>query len=156
MLAVVLAVVAAGAASGDGGGRRIASRALPVRTGIRDDQLIRHAAPGSVSPATGGSPAPPSSAPLPRRLGVDEKEYSVYPTHNPVGTGSVEFNVTNFGMDAHDFSIRTGGGTVISSTPVASGQTTIVTVDLQPGTYTLFCSLSDHESLGMHASLQVK
>jgi plastocyanin len=80
----------------------------------------------------------------------------VYPTHNPVGSGSVEFDVTNFGMDAHDFSIRTPGGTVLSSTPVASRESAVVTVSLPPGTYTLFCSLSDHEARGMHAGLVVK
>jgi plastocyanin len=94
--------------------------------------------------------------PLPRRLGVDEKEYSVYPTHNPVGAGSVEFDVTNFGMDAHDFSIRNAGGAVLSSTPLASRASTVVTLSLPRGSYTLYCSLSDHESLGMRATLVVR
>jgi plastocyanin len=95
-------------------------------------------------------------APLPRRLGVDEKEYSVYPTHNPVRSGRVEFHVTNFGMDAHDFSIRNTAGSVLSSTPLGSGEKAIVTVKLAPGQYTLFCSLPDHEALGMHARLTVR
>jgi plastocyanin len=94
--------------------------------------------------------------PLPRRLGVDENEYSVYPTHNPVRRGGVEFDVTNFGMDAHDFSIRNSKGTVLSSTPLASRASAVVTVSLPPGNYTLFCSLSDHESRGMRAALVVR
>jgi plastocyanin len=97
-----------------------------------------------------------SSPPLPRRLGVDENEYSVYPTHNPVGAGSVEFDVTNFGMDAHDFSIRTSKGAVLSSTPLASRASAVVAVRLRPGRYTLFCSLLDHEARGMRATLVVR
>lgn len=95
-------------------------------------------------------------APLPRRLGVDEKEYSVYPSHNPVRSGRVEFHVTNFGMDAHDFSIRNTAGSVLSSTPLAPGGKALITVKLTPGKYTLFCSLADHEALGMRARLTVR
>jgi plastocyanin len=93
---------------------------------------------------------------VPRRLGVDEKEYSVYPSYNPVGSGRVEFHVTNFGMDAHDFSIRDRTGAVLSSKPLGPGENALVTVRLAPGRYTLFCSLSDHEALGMRARLTVR
>jgi uncharacterized cupredoxin-like copper-binding protein len=93
---------------------------------------------------------------LPRRLGVDENEYSVYPSYDPVGSGRVEFHVTNFGMDAHDFSIRDTAGSVLSSTPLGPGEKALVTVRLAPGQYTLFCSLSDHEALGMRARLTVR
>jgi plastocyanin len=113
----------------------------------------RHTSPHHSLRATGPG-IPPSR--LTRRLGVDENEYSVYPTHNPVGAGRVEFDVTNFGMDAHDLSIRTSNGTVLSSTPVASRESAVVTVNLSPATYTLFCSLLDHEARGMHASLVVR
>jgi plastocyanin len=94
--------------------------------------------------------------PLPRRLGVDEKEYSIYPSYNPVGSGRVEFHVTNFGMDAHDFSIRNTAGSVLWSTPLAPGGKALITVNLTPGEYTLFCSLADHEALGMRARLTVR
>jgi plastocyanin len=97
------------------------------------------------------------SPPLPpRRLGVDENEYSVRPTHNPVRSGSVEFDVTNFGMDLHDFSIRSTHGHVLSSTPLASRASAVVTVKLRPGKYVLFCSLYDHEARGMRAKLTVR
>ena len=95
-------------------------------------------------------------AALPHRLGVDEREYWVFPTHNPVGSGRVEFDVTNFGMDMHDFSIRDRRGNILSSTPLAAGASAVVTVKLASGRYTLFCSVSNHEALGMHARLTVR
>jgi plastocyanin len=120
-------------------------------------------APGTTPPDTTPPPPdasppadPPPPAPLPHRLGVDEKEYSVFPSRNPVAAGSVELNVSNFGMDAHDLSIRAPDGGIVSSTLVESKSSQVVTVTLPAGTYTLFCSLYDHESLGMTASLEVR
>jgi uncharacterized cupredoxin-like copper-binding protein len=47
-------------------------------------------------------------------------------------------------------------GGIVSSTLVESKSSQVVTVTLRAGTYTLFCSLYDHESLGMTASLEVR
>jgi plastocyanin len=123
--------------------------------------MRRRAVPALVAAVAGSLALPGTAAtaqhqPLPRRLGVDEREYWVYPTHNPVASGRVEFDVTNFGMDMHDFSVRDAHDNVLSSTPLASGATAVVSIKLTPGRYTLFCSLSNHEALGMHARLTVK
>jgi hypothetical protein len=137
LLGTLLLVVGVSATSGEGKARHCGA----AHRCHRRDQRVRMVSP---------------RAPLPRRLGVDENEWSVYPTHNPVGTGRVEFDVTNFGMDAHDFSIRTGKGDVVSSTPLASRTSAVVKVSLPPGSYTLFCSLSGHEARGMRATLTVR
>ncbi len=129
---------------------------LAIAVGL---SLSALAAPAIAGPSDSASTAGPRCSRgrctplLPRRLGVDENEYSLLATHNPVAAGRVEFNVTNFGMDAHDLSIRTIEGRLLSSTPLASGDTRVYTVVLSPGTYTLYCSLPDHEALGMRATL---
>jgi plastocyanin len=118
---------------------------------------------------TSTSTTPP---PLPSRLEVDENDlgqlpqpYSLTPSHNPVATGKVEFNVYNFGMDDHTFAIRDLAGRQIGSTvriPAGQQQTdVIVNATLAPGTYTLYCTLKagqsdSHFALGMHATLTVK
>jgi plastocyanin len=92
---------------------------------------------------------------LPHRLGVDEREYSVVPTYHTVAAGDLEFDPVNHGEDAHDFSIRNAGGQ-IASVALDSGETKVVNVNLPAGTYTLYCSLADHEALGMKATLTVQ
>ncbi|MDX6668410.1 MAG: hypothetical protein QOK04_1790 [Solirubrobacteraceae bacterium] len=105
--------------------------------------------PGSVT----GSPAPP----LPRRLAVDENEYTVLPSRNPVGAGDVEFNVNNFGQDDHDLTI-TNGTSQLGQVFVAAGTSARLTATLPAGTYKLYCSLLNglHDGYGMHANLTVQ
>jgi plastocyanin len=106
----------------------------------------------TTNPAPPANPAPPL---LPRRVGVDEYEYTVRPTYYTVAAGDLEFDPINTGMDAHDFSIRNGSGQIVS-VPLASGESKVVNVNLPAGTYTLYCSLLDHETLGMKATLTVQ
>lgn len=108
---------------------------------------------GGASPGAGG--APPSGT-LPRRLGVDETEYSLTPSYDPVAAGDLEFNVTNFGMDDHNLAIRSPGGRLVEVVDVPAGQSRSFSVNLPAGAYTLFCSLYDHEQLGMRATLRVQ
>ncbi len=105
---------------------------------------------GSGTGDTGGGPPL-----LPRRVGVDEREYSVVPSYTTVAAGDVEFDPVNHGEDAHDFSIRNSGGQIIS-VALESGEATVVNVNLAAGDYTLYCSLAGHEGLGMSAPLTVQ
>jgi plastocyanin len=100
-----------------------------------------------------GSPPPP----LPRRLAVDENEYTVFPSRNPVAAGDVEFNVNNFGQDDHDLTI-TNGTNQFGQVFVAAGTSARLTATLPPGTYKLYCSLLNglHDGYGMHAALTVQ
>lgn len=109
---------------------------------------------GTPAPTPAPAPAPPAT--LPSRLGVDEQEYSVYPTHNPVAAGSVGFDVSNFGQDDHDLTIARDGVVLARTGVVNPGDRQAVTVDLAPGTYELYCSLYDHRRLGMDATLVVQ
>jgi plastocyanin len=82
-----------------------------------------------------------------------------------VATGSVQFNIYNFGMDDHTFAIKDSAGHEIGATakvPANNLQTAVtVTANLPPGTYTLYCTLKpgqpdSHFTLGMHATLTVR
>ena len=109
-------------------------------------------------------PAPTTTTttppPLPRRLSVDEAEWSVTPSRNPVGTGQVELNVNNLGEDDHDLTVERADGTRVAQTAVIPpGGDATLTATLPPGTYKLYCSLygnHEHDRLGMHAELVVK
>jgi plastocyanin len=111
-------------------------------------------------------PTTTAPAPLPSRLEVDENDlgsqprpYSLYPTHNPVAAGTVEFNVYNFGQDPHTFAIEDSKHhqLAFADVPANQPQTAVqVSATLAPGHYTLLCTLTGHAALGMQATLLVK
>ena len=71
-------------------------------------------------------------------------------------TGEVVLAVTNAGPTIHDLSIRDSSGTLVGETAdLTAGQSETLTVDLPAGTYTMFCALPGHESLGIKGTLTV-
>jgi plastocyanin len=113
---------------------------------------------GGTDPSGGGTdPVSGGGAPLPRRLAVNEGEYYVNPSRSLVGSGNVELYVNDYGQDAHNLTISDAGGQQVAQVDVASGDRDVpLSVDLPPGNYRLFCSLFDHDQLGMNHALTVK
>lgn len=64
--------------------------------------------------------------------------------------GCVEFTYTNEGSVAHTLLIKGEPGFKLSV-----GDTDTGTIELDPGTYTLFCDVAGHEAAGMEAELTV-
>jgi hypothetical protein len=158
--------------------QRLAKKA-PVHKGLK---LQRQAVAGprpSASPVPvvlGASPTPtPTAAPTstatpaptpvyPSRTKVILKDPPDYPLPDPLPAsltssytemkaGPLEFNVVNNGQDDHNMTIRDVDGAAVF---LASGDSTTLDVTLPRGTYTLYCSLLDHEARGMRATLTVK
>jgi plastocyanin len=65
--------------------------------------------------------------------------------------GSITIDFTNMSSLPHDVTIEGDGGT-----DEITGSTTSTTVDLDPGTYTFFCSVDGHRAAGMEGTLTVK
>jgi plastocyanin len=91
-------------------------------------------------------------------VGVSEREYRIGVYRRTVAPGTVRFNVTNFGEDAHDFTVTTRRGTVIAALPeVRSERQGTLRVRLtRPGTYRLLCTQLDHAARGMRATIVVR
>jgi plastocyanin len=102
------------------------------------------------------TPSPPPPPAALARTGVDEGEYYVRPTHPIVAAGPVELDPANLGMDEHNLAVRDAQGRVLGTVAVDPGQTQTLTLSLHAGTYTLFCSLYNHEQLGMRSTLTVR
>jgi plastocyanin len=71
----------------------------------------------------------------------------------------VQFNVYNFGQDAHTFAVIDASGQELAFAQLPADQpdTAVpVSVNLPPGTYTLECTLQNHAMLGMRATLVVR
>jgi plastocyanin len=66
------------------------------------------------------------------------------------GAGCVEITYTNAGSVAHTLLVKGKSGFKLSV-----GDTDTGTIELTPGTYTLYCDIAGHEAAGMKADLTV-
>jgi hypothetical protein len=71
--------------------------------------------------------------------------------------GRVEFVVTNEGVEAHSLVVEGQGLVFELPAPLEPAATTILTADLPPGEYVVYCPLKDgeHREQGMEATLLV-
>lgn len=77
------------------------------------------------------------------KLMFDESSYQA-------DAGCVELNYVNEGSVAHTLLIKGKSGFKLSVGTADSGS-----IELEPGTYRLYCDIAGHESAGMHAELTV-
>ncbi len=95
----------------------------------------------------------------PIAFGADE--YSFEPRSVVVKSGTKEASVVRFvlrnnGSLAHDLHIEKDGKD-LGGTPIfGPGETKTARVSLTPGSYEIFCSVGDHEQLGMRGTLTIK
>ena len=67
--------------------------------------------------------------------------------------GSITIDFTNMSSLPHDVTIEGNGAS--GATDEITDSTTSTTVDLDPGTYTFFCSVDGHRAAGMEGTLTV-
>jgi plastocyanin len=83
-------------------------------------------------------------------------DFKLDPVDLEVSGGSVEIAVTNAGPTVHNVTIRDSAGKVLGATPdLREGESAALTATLAAGSYTMFCSLPGHESLGIKGTLTV-
>jgi plastocyanin len=117
-----------------------------------DEETTSAAAPTTTAADTGGTggtggtiavEADPDGA-----LAYTETELTA-----TAGTNTIEFN-NPAGLD-HDVRIEDADGNDIGGTDVVSGGSASADVELEPGTYTYFCSVDGHADAGMEGTLTV-
>jgi plastocyanin len=90
------------------------------------------------------------SSPASGDLAYDQTELST-------AAGSVTVNYTNPADIAHDVAIEDESGQEIGKTDLVSGgEESSASVDLQPGTYTFFCTVPGHRDAGMEGTITVE
>jgi plastocyanin len=107
------------------------------------------AAQTSSTPAAGGGSTVALSTPGGSTLAYDQKSASAK-------AGSVTINFDNKEALQHDVAVADSSGKVLGQTDLVSSGTTSTTVDLQPGTYTFYCTVPGHRDAGMEGTLTVK
>jgi uncharacterized cupredoxin-like copper-binding protein len=96
------------------------------------------------------------SAPRKTTVQVTEREYRISVSTKTLPAGTVRLVVHNAGKVAHRLSIS-GPGLAAKTTPaIAPGATRAMTVSLGGGSFTLWCPVASHASLGMKTTLKLK
>lgn len=91
------------------------------------------------------------------KLAVEAREYSFDPSGIVVsGAGPLRIELRNDGDLAHNLRLRRDGKDVGGTPSFPGGRTESASVDLEPGTYELLCTVGDHAELGMKGTLEVK
>jgi plastocyanin len=108
----------------------------------------------NVSGGTGGGG--PSAAS--HTVAFKETEYTMAPSELTLKAGTYTFKVENVGQFPHDLHVATTaeGTEMGASSVILAGQSNSFTITLSPGTYTLWCAVDAHRSLGMEGTLTVQ
>src|SRR3954447_10590923 len=121
-----------------------------------DDESSTTAAstPASTTPAGGGGGAGGGSTvdfstPSGSDIAFDQTDASAK-------AGRVTINFDNKQALPHDVKIEDSSGQELGGTDEVASGTATATVELQPGTYTFFCSVDGHRVAGMEGTLTVK
>lgn len=95
--------------------------------------------------------SPPADAVL---IEVSAVEFAFSLSDTPTSAGAYTFELTNDGTMGHDLVIEGPGG--LAGTEIVNpGETTEVTLELEPGEYTMYCSVGNHRAQGMEVTFTV-
>lgn len=111
-----------------------------------------------VTPTQVSSPTPVPQAVKKegQQVGIKLSEWAILPTNLTVPPGQVTFVVSNDGQYPHNLAVQSNG-TDLGKTPDFKKEegTKSLKLDLQPGTYTIICTLPGHADKGMKGTLTV-
>lgn len=69
--------------------------------------------------------------------------------------GEVSFRLNNQGEQTHSFQVEGDGVDEQLRLEVMPGATEVLNVELEPGTYTVWCPIADHRDRGMEAEIEI-
>jgi plastocyanin len=118
--------------------------------GDDDDDDTESAAP----PETPAAEEPSGGSGGGSTVDISETEFALDPADPTASAGSVTFNVTNDGSVVHNLEVE-GNGVEEETEDIDAGSSAELTVDLEPGTYEIYCSIDGHRESGMEGELTV-
>ena len=110
-------------------------------------------AAGSSSPPASETPAAADAeSDAPSQLSVELGEMFIEPENLEIAPGGT-LEVANVGAAAHDLAVE---GTEVATPMLDPGESaTLELVELEPGTYTVICTVAGHREAGMEATLVI-
>ncbi|HEX3360262.1 MAG TPA: cupredoxin domain-containing protein [Solirubrobacterales bacterium] len=121
--------------------------------------------PGATSP---GEATPPTSTPEPEPNAVSitandrTTPYGYAPSHKVVKPGELTVQLIDKGEDEHNMDMeKVGPGNapegpiVVAVSATSNGNSKPTTVDVEPGTYRMWCTLPGHAEKGMETTITV-
>jgi plastocyanin len=90
------------------------------------------------------------------RLDLLMREYRLTPQRIEAPAGRLVVTARNRGVLAHRLAVGRGRFAVARSATVPPGGAATLSVRLPPGRYRLFCTISNHDTLGMYGSVVVR
>ncbi len=102
----------------------------------------------------GGNPAPATTV-TGTAVATTETEYSITLSQSTFMPGTYTFMIKNTGTMAHNLNVKGPGISGTVSPTVQPGGTGQLTVNLQQGSYELWCSIDSHKAEGMDKTIQV-
>jgi plastocyanin len=107
------------------------------------------------SGSAGTSPSGSSSDATGTTVTATEADFSITLSSSTLTAGPHTFTVENTGKATHSLTIVGPGGVDVTSDTVQGGESTTLTVTLQPGEYEVYCPIGNHRAMGMDATLTV-
>ena len=119
-----------------------------------DNSTTAASTPPATTPAAGGGGGGGAttvdiSTPSGSDLAFDQKDATA-------SAGNVTIDFDNKQSLSHDVAVADSSGKELGKTDLVSSGTANTTVDLQPGTYTFYCTVPGHKEAGMEGTLTVK
>ncbi len=128
-----------GAITGCGGGSKSSSSTSSQASSSSSSQA-----------SSSGSAAAPGGATT-----IAGAEFKFTPSTDTISKGT-KITFKNDGHVPHDLKLSQGAKVLAGTKLIQPGQTASFTVNLPPGTYTMFCSVPGHEQAGMKGTITVK
>lgn len=154
--AMILAVgLAAGCTGSDDDATPSATAATPVGepsagSGTAGEPTATTTAASPAPSTTGAGPSAPAAE---QSVAVNAFEFGYAVDVTEMPAGEVTFTLTNGGGMDHDLVLEGVPGAATEL--IGPTESDSFTVTLEPGTYTLFCSVSGHRGLGMEFEITV-
>ena len=111
---------------------------------------------GLVFVSSTGLAAATATSPQPARLQVSADEFTLALSRGAIRKGVAIVELANYGEDDHDLALRRIGGTRTYRIGVVQpGKTGSLEKRLLAGRFRLWCTLADHATRGMRATLRI-
>jgi plastocyanin len=84
---------------------------------------------------------------------IEASDFAFDPSAVSAPAGTVEFELTNVGAAEHDIVVEEADDTEVVR--AAAGETATGSIELEAGSYTIYCSVPGHRASGMEGTLEV-